>query len=232
MVKVYVIHGPPLSGKTTYVQKHKGPNDLIYDFDYIMSVISGLPVHKHNTNLIGYVLDIRDLIINRLKREKRLDKAWIITTRLRKDLIEQLKGLDVEYIHLKVDKETQLKRLKENPDGRDIAEWTALINSRQEINERKKFYKSKEWLKVRQLALERDNYECQHCKVRGEVSKAECVHHIQHVKDKPELALDLDNLVSLCYACHNLEHKEKIDKFRENWRTKINAKEQMIPERW
>ena len=71
-MNVYVVHGPPLSGKSTYVQEHKGPNDLVFDFDLIMSALSGLPVHQHNENLIGYVLDIRDLIINR-PRQRRPD---------------------------------------------------------------------------------------------------------------------------------------------------------------
>ncbi len=69
-MKTYVIHGSPLSGKSTYVQNHKGDNDIIYDFDLIMAAISGLPTHQDNKNLIPYVIDTRDLIITRLKSEK------------------------------------------------------------------------------------------------------------------------------------------------------------------
>lgn len=32
------------------------------------------------------------------------------------------------------------------------------------------------------------------------------VHHIQELKEHPELGLDDDNLVSLCTQCHNLRH--------------------------
>ena len=39
--KVYIINGAPGSGKTTYVQKIKTPNDLVVDFDYICAALNG-----------------------------------------------------------------------------------------------------------------------------------------------------------------------------------------------
>lgn len=69
-----------------------------------------------------------------------------------------------------------------------------------------KFYKSRAWMDLRLKALFRDNYECQHCKAKGKYRKADCVHHIQEVKDFPWLALVLDNLLCLCNTCHNIVH--------------------------
>jgi 5-methylcytosine-specific restriction protein A len=69
-----------------------------------------------------------------------------------------------------------------------------------------KFYKSRAWMTLRLEALQRDNYECQQCKQRGKYRKADCVHHIKEVKPHPELALTLDNLMSLCNTCHNEIH--------------------------
>lgn len=65
------------------------------------------------------------------------------------------------------------------------------------------------------MALQRDYYICQDClaaKRRGEMIRprsASVVHHILPRDKYPELALDLDNLVSLCDACHNKRHPEK-----------------------
>ena len=89
-----------------------------------------------------------------------------------------------------------------------------------------RFYKTREWGQKRLEILERDNHECQRCKSLGLYSKAECVHHIKHLEDCPELALENDNLQSLCLACHNIVHPERL---RTPEITKI-AKE--IPERW
>jgi len=75
-----------------------------------------------------------------------------------------------------------------------------------------KFYRSAAWIHKRQEILQRDNYECQLCKAKGRFSRATCVHHIKHLNIYPELGLEESNLISLCDACHNDEHPEKIDK--------------------
>lgn len=90
-------------------------------------------------------------------------------------------------------------------------------------NNMKVFYNSTPWKHARLKALERDNDECQKCKARGGYSPAQCVHHMKHVKKCPQLALELDNLISLCNECHNEEHPEKL---RVKPRTLINT------ERW
>ena len=85
------------------------------------------------------------------------------------------------------------------------------------------FYKSTVWLRKRKQILKRDNYECQQCKLKGMYSKAETVHHIKHLKDYPELAIEDNNLISLCNVCHNIVHPEKL---------KIIKKEIVSEERW
>jgi 5-methylcytosine-specific restriction endonuclease McrA len=71
------------------------------------------------------------------------------------------------------------------------------------------FYKSRAWQRKREAILRRDKYICQNCKRYGRNTEATTVHHIIHLEDAPELALDNDNLVSLCAACHNKLHPEK-----------------------
>lgn len=80
------------------------------------------------------------------------------------------------------------------------------------------FYKTREWEAIRQQALERDNFECQMCKaagrvhvdskkVPGERKPVELnVHHIKELEEHPELALDMDNLITLCVEHHNEVH--------------------------
>lgn len=92
-----------------------------------------------------------------------------------------------------------------------------------EENNLKAFYNCIHWLHKRAEALERDNYECQRCKANGLYSPAECVHHMKHVKKFPQLALNLDNLISLCNSCHDLEHPEKL---------KVRRKPLINKERW
>ena len=88
-----------------------------------------------------------------------------------------------------------------------------------------KFYKSKEWRKKRLEILDNHNGECQKCKGKGKYNKANCVHHILQLNNRIDLALTDGNLISLCNACHNEEHPEKLKQFE--------AKEKfMNEERW
>lgn len=116
-MKTHIIWGPPASGKTTYVSDNKGENDVIFDFDNIMRVISGLKPHEKNDDLIEYVLDIRELMINRLKNETRFDNVWIIVTWLDDDFKSKFEDFEsVDYILMETSKEECKKRVKENED--------------------------------------------------------------------------------------------------------------------
>lgn len=71
------------------------------------------------------------------------------------------------------------------------------------------FYTSARWKKFRRSVLARDGYTCQRCKRYGRLTPAREVHHIKHLDQYPELAYDPANVVSLCRACHNMQHPEK-----------------------
>ena len=79
-----------------------------------------------------------------------------------------------------------------------------------------KFYKSDDWMELRQQVLHDHHYECQRCLERGRYTRADCVHHVNEVKHRPDLALsrmftdaageEHVNLIPLCNTCHNEEH--------------------------
>jgi len=65
------------------------------------------------------------------------------------------------------------------------------------------FYTKSAWRRCRLLALQRDKYLCQHCLKKNRVTPATEVHHIVPLEERPDLGLELSNLVSLCHACHD-----------------------------
>ena len=82
------------------------------------------------------------------------------------------------------------------------------------------FYTWPEWLQTRQQVLRLDQYECQHCKEQGRHSAAKIVHHVKHLKERPDLALSVwdpdtgeRQLVSLCKRCHEEQHPESQRQF-------------------
>lgn len=101
--------------------------------------------------------------------------------------------------------------------------------------QKRKFYDSGAWRKLRSKIKKRDNYECQWCKASGRLAidrneqsktanrkKISLVcHHIKEIEFHPELAHDEDNIVTICVPCHEKHHGRsfmyKQKKEKEEW---------------
>ena len=93
--------------------------------------------------------------------------------------------------------------------GAELKRLVSLIASGQEY----KFYSWSCWQHTREEVLKLDHYECQRCKAKGRYSRAVLVHHVKHLKDRPDLALSIwdgkeRQLVSVCKKCHEELHPE------------------------
>jgi len=121
-VKAVVVHGAPASGKSTYVQKNKGPRDVVFDFDRIMQALSGNDPHQKTKPLIEYCLDIRDLIIQKAKSANGIDKTWVIVTRVKDEFRRAMADLSPEYVHMNTSMEECLKRVDADSHRSAVAE--------------------------------------------------------------------------------------------------------------
>ena len=69
------------------------------------------------------------------------------------------------------------------------------------------FYKSREWMDLRDKTLKRDRYICQMCGVRCLGKKKDLpspqVDHIETIRDRWDLRLTPSNLRVLCKPCHS-----------------------------
>lgn len=103
------------------------------------------------------------------------------------------------------------------------------INNLIEKDELWRFYKQKEWKQLRDSVLSEQHNECEVCRRKGIIKRYDLdgdgrkrliktVHHVQHVRKHPELALSKyyysngkreKNLIVVCKACHNDLHPEK-----------------------
>lgn len=114
------------------------------------------------------------------------------------------------------------KEGKYTEEEQKIGEWIRDLSARS-YRGWKAFYHTREWKKKRTEILERDHYGCTMCRAKGKYTRADTVHHVKHLKDAPELALDDGNLMSLCASCHDEVHKGETRDGRERFST---------PERW
>lgn len=110
---------------------------------------------------------------------------------------------------------------------------TDWIRERIKADDLHAFYTCSEWLHLRAEVLAADKHECQVCKSKGKYKRAELVHHVNHVRQHPELALSKyytigqkkrRNLISVCKDCHETVcHPERMC---NEW------KEPLTEERW
>lgn len=66
-----------------------------------------------------------------------------------------------------------------------------------------KFYRTREWKRIRDVRLKMDNHMCVRCRDQGVMRQAQMVDHIKPIKTHWQLRLSLSNLQSLCFSCHN-----------------------------
>lgn len=63
------------------------------------------------------------------------------------------------------------------------------------------------WQRLRKSMLVGQCHMCVRCKERGMIEPATEVHHVVPRHVRPDLAFEPDNLMPLCKACHEAEHK-------------------------
>lgn len=128
--EVYLIYGSPLSGKSTYAAGLKDEGGLYLDIDCIWQSLTRGNKYIKPKAITPVVFGIRDYILDCIKtRRGTWNNAYIIGGY---PLISERERLCRIYgareIYIDTDKEECIRRLHDDPDGRDIEAWTGYIN--------------------------------------------------------------------------------------------------------
>ncbi|MFQ7546283.1 MAG: AAA family ATPase [Turicibacter sp.] len=125
--EVYIVHGAPASGKTTYVKQHMQDGDLVVDLDYIKYALTFRGKGELGDNLMPIAFDVRDMLYEKIEaRDVDAKNIWIIASLPRKEERHRLATrLNAKLIHChatvhecidramndieRVDKELQIK---------------------------------------------------------------------------------------------------------------------------
>lgn len=128
---VYLIYGSAMSGKTSYVEAIRKSGDLIVDIDNIWECISCCKRYTKPRKLKQIVFSVRDCLINDIKyRRGYWNNAYIIGGYpLQTERERIVNELGAKAIYIEATKEECLRRLYENPNGRDVEEWSCYIHS-------------------------------------------------------------------------------------------------------
>lgn len=76
---VHLVYGPPLSGKSTFVQQAKGHQDIVIDINLLFSAVTGLPEYDKPDALLPMVRGIEKQLLDNIRtRFGRWHNAWIV----------------------------------------------------------------------------------------------------------------------------------------------------------
>lgn len=126
---VTVIGGPSGSGKTTIVNDLKAWGDLVVDVDALFVALSGQPWFDSPQNLLPYVLDARDAVINRLARGDKDCRAWVITANGNmREVVNLAARLRASITILAVDRSECIRRIYNDPLRQNRELYTNLVH--------------------------------------------------------------------------------------------------------
>ena len=130
--KVYLVNGAPCSGKSTFVEENATRDDLILDFDKIWESISINPKHIKSNRIKPIAFALRECLLEQIKmRSGSWVNCYIISTEPyvmnRKMLCDRVRADETIFMDAK--REECIERLINDPQGRNIEEYTRFINN-------------------------------------------------------------------------------------------------------
>jgi DNA-directed RNA polymerase subunit RPC12/RpoP/predicted kinase len=128
---VYVVYGPPLAGKHTWISEHISRGDMVVDMDRLYRAISFRPSFDKPDNLLMNVRGVYNLLIDNVKtRYGRWNSAFVVTGGADKYQRERLaEDLGAELVFCDTSIEECIRRLEADKDRRYRQdEWRGYIN--------------------------------------------------------------------------------------------------------
>lgn len=115
--KVYLVHGAPCSGKSTFVSENAEPDDLIVDMDSIWGCISNGYRYVKSDALKANAFGVRDCLLDQVRtRLGKWRNAWIIGSYpLLMERERMVRAYGCELIHIDTGRDECLTRCSDRP---------------------------------------------------------------------------------------------------------------------
>lgn len=125
---VTVICGPPGSGKTSYVNKHRSFGDLIVDVDALFKALTFENTRDHLAMHLPFVLAARDAVLSRLLEAHRVPRVWIIECGASPARRNQLRDkFSAKVIVLEVAEKECIRRIEQDLERDAKEQFPALV---------------------------------------------------------------------------------------------------------
>lgn len=137
-MNVKLVYGPPCSGKSTYVHDNANDEDIIYDGDEILSVITLKKYHSVIESEIRFVAsDIRRNLLESANN-RNTETFWLIASYPTENVLKLLEDFSYEKIFINATIAECLERLENDETRPDKDKWKEIIQKWFEKYEKKR----------------------------------------------------------------------------------------------
>ena len=119
MGKRYVVCGAPCSGKTTWVEQHATPGDVVWDFDVVATALTR--TERRVPETIPLLGSMRDALIAWLVGTETIADVYLIATQ-QADAQRIAARIGAEVITMEADEATCLEWLRADPTRAAVAD--------------------------------------------------------------------------------------------------------------
>lgn len=79
--RITLVVGPPAGGKSTYVDEHRQPGDMVIDFDRMAEALGSGTTHDHGEGMVAATGVARNALLGRLRRGDMggVARVWLVS---------------------------------------------------------------------------------------------------------------------------------------------------------
>lgn len=127
-----IVHGPPCSGKSTYVRDHMGERDICFDYDKVANALTGRSLHTlaDKNHARPFVLAARMAMLEAYKhRPGGINDFYVITSSQSPAFWAAMDDFAPEKVEMGTDLETCLGWLAQDESRPEKEQWSAIIKN-------------------------------------------------------------------------------------------------------
>ena len=131
-MSLIIVHGPPCSGKSTYVREHMGERDVCFDYDKIANALTGKQLHTlaDKNHARPMVLAVRHAMLESYHRHAGgIRDFYVITSSQSPAFWAAMDAYHPETVEMGTDMDTCLKWLAQDESRTEKQTWETIIKN-------------------------------------------------------------------------------------------------------